>query len=125
MSFSGTGRKRNDPIQTFGRIHREATKSMVEIDYTSIEKRVGAMMKKPECKSYPLKVIALIKELRHDNEAFKKSFFSNVEITVDGDRHRYECRKGLWVVSGPDDKLARGEALNYFAQYYNDGEYDE
>jgi len=33
------------------------------------------------------------------------------------------CKKGLWAVDAPDLETAESEALNYFTQYYSDGEY--
>jgi len=33
------------------------------------------------------------------------------------------CKKGLWAVDAPDLETAESEALNYFTQYYTDGEY--
>ena len=35
------------------------------------------------------------------------------------------CRLGLWSVSGHDSARVSGEALHYYVQYAQDGEYDE
>lgn len=45
---------------------------------------------------------------------------------VKGDTVNYECRKGLWGVSGhiENESQIRREAERYFIQYYLDGEYD-
>ena len=34
-----------------------------------------------------------------------------------------KCRKGLWRVDAPSKRKAIREAMNYFAQYFADGEY--
>jgi hypothetical protein len=33
------------------------------------------------------------------------------------------CKKGLWGVDAPDHETAEREAMHYFRQYYEDGEY--
>jgi hypothetical protein len=35
------------------------------------------------------------------------------------------CKKGLWSVNGPDFKSIEGEAMRYFFQYLEDGEYND
>jgi hypothetical protein len=35
------------------------------------------------------------------------------------------CKKGLWLVCAPTEEQAIIEAMHYFNQYYNDGEYDD
>lgn len=88
-----------------------------------LEKRED--MKKPECKTYPRKVIGVINQYLEEQKAFKATFEKYVKVTVSGDLHNYDCIKGLWAVSCADKDRAHGEAINYFAQYYKDGEYDE
>ena len=34
------------------------------------------------------------------------------------------CKRGLWSCEGPDHDKVQREAMNYFLQYYEDGEYD-
>lgn len=38
-------------------------------------------------------------------------------------RVEIHCKKGLWGVDAPDSDAADAEALHYFRQYYEDGEY--
>ena len=80
---------------------------------------------KPECKTYPLKVLGVIKSHLQDQQAFNAAFEKNIEVTVSGDLHSYDCKKGLFAISGGDEQMVKGQALNYFTQYYIDGEYDE
>jgi hypothetical protein len=44
--------------------------------------------------------------------------------SVDG-RYTRECNKGLWSVEGPDMDTIDSEAMHYFIQYWEDGEYDD
>lgn len=37
--------------------------------------------------------------------------------------YEIKCRLNLWGVVGPDEQSAEQEALRYFIQYYNSGEY--
>ena len=34
------------------------------------------------------------------------------------------CKKGLWAVTAPTKSQAEREAMRYFTQYFEDGEYD-
>ena len=34
------------------------------------------------------------------------------------------CKKGLWSVTAPTKSQAEREAMRYFTQYFEDGEYD-
>jgi len=54
-----------------------------------------------------------------------KSFPKNVEYTRKGGRHQFACKKGLFGVDCHTLESAVEEALHYFIQYYEDGEYDE
>jgi len=38
---------------------------------------------------------------------------------------KISCNKGNWSVEGVDLKVVTNEAMNYFRQYYEDGEYSE
>ena len=40
-------------------------------------------------------------------------------------RHEISCKLGLWSVDCPDQETAINEALHYFNQYYEDGEYKD
>lgn len=40
------------------------------------------------------------------------------------DRCQIWCSKGLWWVEARDEETAMREAMNYFIQYWNDGEYE-
>lgn len=54
-----------------------------------------------------------------------KSFDYNRCVTksfVDG-VYEIECKLGLWSVSGTDRKQVNNEAIYYFSQYKEDGEY--
>ena len=54
-----------------------------------------------------------------------KSFDYNRCVTksfVDG-LYTIECKLGLWGVSGSDKKQVSNEAIYYFSQYKDDGEY--
>jgi len=52
------------------------------------------------------------------------AFSENTEkkITKSG-RVEMHCKKGLWGVDAPTEDEAEKEALHYFMQYYNEGEY--
>lgn len=53
------------------------------------------------------------------------AFYENtVHRKVKG-RYEIKCRLGLWSIGGPDHSIIKNEAMHYFMQYYNDGEYDE
>ena len=52
------------------------------------------------------------------------AFAENTTTTDDGDRVCIACKKGLWSVDAPTKEDALREARHYFAQYYQDGEYD-
>jgi hypothetical protein len=53
-----------------------------------------------------------------------QAFKDNVIIRrLKSGRYRARCRKGLWSVEGPDAGPILDEALHYFQQYYEDGEY--
>jgi hypothetical protein len=50
--------------------------------------------------------------------------FSRCTNTLfDGDLWDISCKLGLWGVSGEDKDRAQDEALHYFKQYRDDGEY--
>ena len=52
-------------------------------------------------------------------EAFKK--FTNRRRCKDG--FSVKCKLGLWGVFAPTKEQAMKEAMYYFVQYFNDGEY--
>lgn len=52
-----------------------------------------------------------------------ESFKRNVSRSARAGRYVFKCRKGLWMVSSPDEERAKLEAWHYFLQYYEDGEY--
>jgi len=52
-------------------------------------------------------------------EDFKKC----TNTVFDGDMWDIECKLGLWGVIGEDKDKVEGEALHYFRQYKEDGEY--
>lgn len=53
------------------------------------------------------------------------AFVKNIKTSTDKNGvHTISCRKGLWSVSCANHEDARREALHYFAQYFEDGEYD-
>ncbi len=54
-----------------------------------------------------------------------EAFGKNVRFSYEYGNPWFECKKGLWAVSGPDLSKVTDEALHYFQQYWNDGEYDE
>ena len=60
-----------------------------------------------------------------DLAKYKESFIKNTEFKETGNRYNWECKLGLWSVSAPTLKQALSEALHYYAQYYNDGEYEK
>lgn len=39
--------------------------------------------------------------------------------------HSIDCKKGLWGVSGRNEVTVQREAMHYFMQYLEDGEYDK
>ena len=43
-------------------------------------------------------------------------------VLPDG-RVEIDCKLGLWSVSAPDDQTAEREAVHYWRQYWQDGEY--
>lgn len=52
------------------------------------------------------------------------AYHKNTSVSDIGDgRVRIKCKKGLWSVEGPM-KEAVNEAIHYFKQYWNDGEYE-
>jgi len=52
------------------------------------------------------------------------SFQKNTERKLmKNGRFEIHCKKGLWGVDAPDSDTADVEALHYFRQYYEDGEY--
>lgn len=53
-----------------------------------------------------------------------EKFKQNTRSKTIGGRHYIRCRKGLWVVSAPTKEEAEREAMHYFVQYLEDGEYD-
>lgn len=48
----------------------------------------------------------------------------NQSLDMDGNHH-YECKKGLWSVTSPDEIYGDQEAFHYFTQYRDDGEYHD
>ena len=51
-------------------------------------------------------------------------FEDNSEISRGSDGlYTIKCKKGLWAVSARDPIACTKEALNYFRQYWMDGEY--
>lgn len=52
-------------------------------------------------------------------EDFKKC----TKTVFDGDEWDISCRLGLWGVTDSCKHIAQDEALYYFRQYKNDGEY--
>lgn len=38
-------------------------------------------------------------------------------------RYRIKCKKGNWSVEAPNKSQATQEAMHYFIQYFQDGEY--
>lgn len=52
-------------------------------------------------------------------------FEKATKVTEKKGRHTIKCRKGLWAVDAPSKAAAIKEALHYFFQYYNDGEYKD
>lgn len=52
------------------------------------------------------------------------SFLKNTKrVYRKNGRVEISCKKGLWSVDAPDSDTADAEALHYFRQYYEDGEY--
>lgn len=43
------------------------------------------------------------------------------------DEYVIKCKKGLWAIYAPcgQEELAEADAIHYFAQYYEAGEYEE
>ena len=58
------------------------------------------------------------------NDVYEK-FYKCVLIFYDSDNWHYECKLNLWGVTGCDKDEVEEEALHYFRQYLEDGEYDE
>lgn len=52
------------------------------------------------------------------------TFDELVIYTTTGNRHRFDCPKGLWGVDAGCKEEAEREARHYFMQYDADGEYD-
>lgn len=54
-----------------------------------------------------------------------QSFLENTERKLmKNGRVEIHCKKGLWGVDAPDSDTADSEAMHYFQQYYEDGEYN-
>lgn len=56
---------------------------------------------------------------------FDKAFNKNTTLTKNKGQWHCDCKKGLWGVSGPTKDKVKAEAKHYFAQYLEDGEYDQ
>lgn len=57
---------------------------------------------------------------------FKDTFNICVKIKkIKGGGTQVDCVKGLWGVSASTDQDAIREAMNYFLQYHQDGEYED
>ena len=54
-------------------------------------------------------------------EAFEKYTKHDIKDGL----HEFQCTKGLWGVYAANYKKARAEAMHYFLQYYDDGEYSD
>lgn len=52
-------------------------------------------------------------------------FDKNVRILKQKKGWIAECKKGLFAVKGNSESHVRKEAMHYFVQYYNDGEYNK
>jgi hypothetical protein len=52
-----------------------------------------------------------------------KGFSKCTRFSSDGDVLTVSCKLGLWSASGEDYCLVVDEALHYFKQYRDDGEY--
>jgi hypothetical protein len=52
-----------------------------------------------------------------------KGFSKCTRFSSDGDVLTASCKLGLWSASGEDYDLVVDEALHYFKQYKEDGEY--
>lgn len=52
-----------------------------------------------------------------------EDFEECTNTVFDGDMWDIECKLGLWGVSGKDKVQVKDEALHYFWQYKEDGEY--
>jgi hypothetical protein len=51
-------------------------------------------------------------------------FDGNVVFThTDDGEYEYKCKRGLWTVSGASHQRVIREAMNYYEQYLQDGEY--
>lgn len=56
---------------------------------------------------------------------FIMAFVRNTkQYSMPDGRYCIKCRRGLWLVDAPSELGAFREGLNYFRQYYADGEYD-
>ena len=55
------------------------------------------------------------------NNEFEKN--TNYKISRFG--HEINCIKGLWGVCAPTKAQAESEAMHYFMQYFEDGEYTD
>jgi len=51
-------------------------------------------------------------------------FKKNTNRRANKDSYTINCKKGLWGVTAATKEEAMREALRYFVQYYEDGEYD-
>lgn len=62
-------------------------------------------------------------------EAYKKWTIRRHKKGRDSKPGEYviKCKKGLWAIYAPwgQEELAEADARHYFAQYYEDGEYEE
>ena len=52
-----------------------------------------------------------------------KDFQKCVDITFNGEYYDISCKLGLWGVSGTVQEDVYGDALSYWMQYKEDGEY--
>ena len=57
-------------------------------------------------------------------ELIGRRFIDNTHLTKCGKRWSIDCKRTLWGVSGPNLSQVLDEALRYFEQYDEDGEYD-
>ena len=55
---------------------------------------------------------------------FIEDFNRNTTCKEKDGRWNFDCKKGLWGVSGTDLAQTIDEAYWYFAQYQSDGEYN-
>ena len=62
---------------------------------------------------------SLLKQFAEDMvELHKCATFKQI-----GERVSIKCKLGLWEVEGPNDMSSINEAMQYFEQYKNDGNY--